>query len=172
MKRLLIMNMKANRDANETVLRLLDGLSEEERNKSRGSYYKSLSGLAAHLVGGGAYFHRLFRESGVGGAVQETEKLEVPSGEILTAAQWEELKRVSILIDNASVAFVEGLEDDDLERIIALPWFGGKPATVSLYYVLNAYVNHGVHHRGQISQVLDEMGVKNDYSGIDPRHQA
>jgi uncharacterized damage-inducible protein DinB len=25
---------------------------------------------------------------------------------------------------------------------------------------------HGTHHRGQISQILDELKIDNDYSGI------
>jgi uncharacterized damage-inducible protein DinB len=27
-------------------------------------------------------------------------------------------------------------------------------------------IAHGTHHRGQISQVLDELGIDNNYSGI------
>jgi uncharacterized damage-inducible protein DinB len=28
---------------------------------------------------------------------------------------------------------------------------------------------HGTHHRGQISQILDELKIDNDYSGINVR---
>ncbi len=50
---------------------------------------------------------------------------------------------------------------------MAVEWFGGKPATVPLHYLLSTAWTHGVHHRGQISQILDEMGVDNNFSGID-----
>ena len=33
-------------------------------------------------------------------------------------------------------------------------------------YVLLHLMNHATHHRGRISQILDEEGIEHDYSGI------
>ena len=56
-----------------------------------------------------------------------------------------------------------------LDELAKLPidWYGGNPACVPLHYLLNIAMVHGVHHRGQISQILDTMGIDNDFSGID-----
>jgi uncharacterized damage-inducible protein DinB len=49
---------------------------------------------------------------------------------------------------------------------VKLDWYKGKPATVPLSVMLQQLVTHNLHHRGQISQILDSLKIDNDYSGI------
>jgi uncharacterized damage-inducible protein DinB len=59
------------------------------------------------------------------------------------------------------------LTDKDLDSLVDIEWFGGNPAKVPLGYLVHSQFNHGTHHRGQISQVLDSMKIEHDFSSID-----
>jgi uncharacterized damage-inducible protein DinB len=169
MKDLLLMYARYDQRATASVIALLDGLSVEARNEDRRSYYKSLSGLAVHAFGGIPYFHGLFRSAFPGGAaaLKAVEGLTMPEGDKLSAAQWAELKKGVALGGQATVDFIASLGEADFSRPVKLDWFGGKPDSVPLHWLLSSTFMHGTHHRGQMSQILDEMGVEHDFSGID-----
>jgi len=155
--------------ANADVVALLDKLPIEALNEDRKSYYRSLSGLATHTMGGAAYFHRLFRAAApqAARALKATEGLSCPEGDKLTAAQWADVKRVVAAADKATVEFVEAANEAELSAPVKIDWYGGRPDAVPLAFLLHASFVHGTHHRGQISQVLDSMGVEHDFSGLD-----
>ncbi|MFP3090933.1 damage-inducible protein DinB [Treponema sp. TIM-1] len=157
------------REANRTVYTILDGLSPDEREKERGSYYGSLSGLVLHLLGGTLFFHSLFKDAlGEGSAAVtalDYPAVSLPKGK-LSEAQWKSLGPVFESADGATVNFIGSLADKELSAPIKLNWYGGNPPSVPLSFMLQQLTVHGVHHRGQISQILDELKVDNDYSGI------
>lgn len=168
MKKLLLMHALYTQQANTKVLDLLDKIAPEERNKDRKSYYKSLTGLARHNIGSILFFHGLMRPALPDNkALAATAELQMPDGESLDVGQWNQLKDVAGQADQATVELLEGLSEEDLHKQLPIDWYGGNPASVPLHYLLNIATMHGVHHRGQISQILDEMGIDNDFSGID-----
>jgi uncharacterized damage-inducible protein DinB len=46
--------------------------------------------------------------------------------------------------------------------------YDGSMATVSVWEVLLQHMTHQTHHRGQLSQVLDELGQAHDIGNIWP----
>lgn len=169
MKDLLLMYAKYTQRANASVIALLDGLSEEARNENRKSYYKSLSGLAGHTFGVAPFFHGLLRTAvpAASSALKATEGLKAPKGDSLNAEQWSELKKISTVADQATVDFIAGLAESDFVTPVKVTWFGGNPDAVPLHYLLSTVITHDIHHRGQISQILDEMGIEHYFSGLD-----
>lgn len=161
------MYARSTKQTNATVLALLDGLSNEAREADSKGYYKSLSGTARHLLDGTLYFHGLFRASfpAAAKALKVAEGLSVPEG-ALTSAQWAGVKASMALADQATVELFQALGEGDCSHPVALDWYGGKPATVPLYFLAHQHFEHGTHHRGQISQVLDELGIEHDFCGI------
>jgi uncharacterized damage-inducible protein DinB len=168
MKEVLLMYARYTQRANSSIVALLDGLSMKARNEDRKSYYKSLSGLASHVVGATLYFQGLFRASlpAAAKALRAAEGLKTKSGS-LSGAQWSDLKKVCIAADQATIDLVRSLTEAQLARPIKLDWYEGNPASVPLCFLLHQLYVHGIHHRGQISQILDSMGVEHDFSGID-----
>lgn len=164
---LLLMYARHTKQTDASVLALLDGLSHEAREEDRKSYYKSLSGLARHIIESTVYFHGLFRASVGDGAkaLKPTEGLVVPEGR-LSAAQWKELVAMFAVVDQATIDLIQAQGEAGSSQPIALDWYDGKPATVPFYFLANQLFEHGTHHRGQISQILDELGVEHDFSGI------
>jgi uncharacterized damage-inducible protein DinB len=169
MKEILLMYAKYTQRANASVMTALDGLPLEAINESRKGYRKSLAALASHAFGCALYFHGVFRAAlpAAKAALKATEGLGFPEREKLTADEWSAMKKACAIADQATVDLVQALSEEELAHPIETKWYGGKPPAVPLCFFLHQVYVHGVHHRGQISQILDEMGVENDYSGID-----
>ncbi|MDR1177295.1 MAG: damage-inducible protein DinB [Spirochaetaceae bacterium] len=169
MKELFITFAKYNKEANKAVCAILDGLSNDEREKDRGSYYKSLSGLFVHILGGTVFILGMLKEAlgGSQSALSALESVTVPQGG-LNAEQWKALGAAFEKADDAYIHFVSSLKEEDLKAPVKLSWYKGNPPSVPVAFMLQQLISHGNHHRGQISQILDSLKIDNDYSGIAP----
>jgi uncharacterized damage-inducible protein DinB len=169
MKEILLMYAQYTQKANASAMAALDGLSNEALNEDRKSYYKSLAGLASHAFGCALYFHGVFRAAmpAAAAALKATEGLGIAESQKLSPAEWSAMKKACAIADQATVDLVLALSEGELAHPIETKWYGGNPPAVPLCFFLHQVYVHGIHHRGQISQILDEMGVENDYSGID-----
>ncbi|MDR2716582.1 MAG: damage-inducible protein DinB [Treponema sp.] len=167
-----VMYAKYNQAGNKAIFGLLDKLSSDEREKDRGSFYGSLSGLFRHVMGGTRFFLGMYKAalSGNAAALKAISAIETlpkfPEG-ALSETQWKELQSAATAIDAAYIAMAEALNESDLSLPVKIEWYGGNPASVPLSFMLSQLVVHNTHHRGQISQILDSLKIDNDYSGID-----
>jgi uncharacterized damage-inducible protein DinB len=160
---------KYNQEANKKILDLLNGISNDDREKERGSYYHSLSGLVRHIGGGSLFFAGLFRGAlGSAPAAKPLAALEKISfsPDILSEAQWNKTAADIEIVDQALVSFAGALNETSLATPVKLDWYGGDPADVPLFFMFYQFTVHNTHHRGQISQILDELKIDNDYSAI------
>lgn len=167
MKELFVINAQYNREANKTILSILNGLSNAEREQERGSYYKSLSGLVTHILGGNTFLLGLFQDAVAHNdaalkALAALKTVTVPEGPF-TEAQWEQLAADIETVDTAYIDFTKALTDADLKTPVK---YGGNPDSVPAFFLLNQLTAHGTHHRGQVSQILDALKIDNDYSGV------
>jgi uncharacterized damage-inducible protein DinB len=172
MKEIFLMFARYNQKANQTMVSIVDKLSNDEREKARGSYYGSLSGLLRHTLNVTPFFLNMFKDAvakntGALKAIAALDSLAaLPEKDPLTEAQWKQLKTNFQTADEAYVQFITALNDADLQAPVKTDWYGGNPASVPLSFRLSQFVAHNTHHRGQVSQILDELKIDNDYSGI------
>ena len=165
-----LMYAKYNQAGNQTIYHILSKLSNDDREKDRGSFYGSLSGMLLHIMGGTFYFLSMYKEALKNNdaaikALVSIENLSLPEGN-LSSAQWKETGTALDAIDAAYVKMAEAIGDSDLKNPVKIDWYGGNPAEVPLQFMLHQLVVHNTHHRGQISQILDSLKIDNDYSGI------
>ena len=170
MKKVFLSFAKYNEEANKAVAGILSKLSNDDREKDRKSYYKNLSGLFRHNLGGTAYFLSLFIDAVKDNkealkTLEPLAKIENLTGK-LTEAQWKKVVSFSKIADKALVDFIGALREKDFEAPVKIDWYRGKPPSVPLWFMLEQYIAHNTHHRGQISQILDSLKIDNDYSGI------
>jgi uncharacterized damage-inducible protein DinB len=168
MKDSFLMFAEYNRAGDKAIYSILNKLSNEDRELDRGSYYGSLSSLFRHTLGGTSYIGSLCKAALAGNATA-SKALEAFSSveNTITTAQWAELDTIRQTVDDAFVNLAAALTDADLDSPVKLDWYGGKPASVPVSFMLSQVVVHGTHHRGQISQILDTLKIDNDYSGIE-----
>ncbi|MDR1788365.1 MAG: damage-inducible protein DinB [Treponema sp.] len=173
MKDIFIAFAKQNQDSDKAVLSLLDALDNAEREKNRKSYYKSLSGLARHIMGGTLFFLDLMgkavpKNAGAQKAIADAAKIPCFGEKKLDEDGWKSFVTSIKKADKNLTAFVEALLDADFSAPVAVPFYKGKPKTVPLFFMLQNLAAHNIHHRGQISQILDSLGIPNDYSALSP----
>jgi uncharacterized damage-inducible protein DinB len=170
MKESLLIQARHNKQTDASVLALLDGLSREACEDDRPCYYHSLSGLARHLLDGTNYFQGLFRASLPVGLAKTLAAVAGAGGDFpegpLDAAGWAKLKAAIATTDQATIDLIRGLDESGCSFPIKLDWYEGKPDAVPFHFLAQQLFEHGTHHRGQISQILDELGVEHDFSGI------
>lgn len=170
MKEIFLTFARYNREANQAIISILKELSHAEREKDRGSFYKSLSGLLVHILGGTRFLLGMFKavvphNAAAVQALAPLDKIVIPEGS-LSETQWKQLEADVAAADDAFVNFAAALTDADLQAPVKLDWYNGNPPSVPLLFMLQQLTVHGTHHRGQISQILDELAIANDYSGI------
>ncbi|MCL2244221.1 MAG: damage-inducible protein DinB [Treponema sp.] len=170
MKQVFLAFAKQNQEANKTVADILGKLSNDDREKDRKSYYKSLSELFRHNIGATVYFISLFKEAVADNA--EAQKIFASLAKIqelkgkLNEEQWKKAVGFSKIADKALVDFINALNDNDFQASVKIDWYKGKPPATPLWFMLEQQIAHNIHHRGQISQILDSLKIDNDYSGI------
>jgi uncharacterized damage-inducible protein DinB len=165
----MVMYAKYNQAGNNTIYSILSGMSNEEREKDRGSYYGNLSGLFRHLAEGTYYIVGMLKPAleNNAAAVKAIDSMSAISGEgPLDDAGWKKLGHAVKTIYAAYISMAESLSDSDLKLPVKLGWYDGNPDSVPLSFLLGQLLVHGTHHRGQISQILDTMKIDNDFSMI------
>lgn len=167
-----LMYARYNQAGNKTIYGILDKLSNEDREKDRGSYYGSVSGLFRHIVAGTRFFMGMYKaalgsNAAAVKALSAADSLPMPPEGTLSEAQWKDLDAIVRGTDAALAGMAEALTGADLKLPVKVDWYGGNPASVPLSFMLSQLTVHNTHHRGQISQILDSLKIDNNYSGID-----
>lgn len=55
-------------------------------------------------------------------------------------------------------AWIEGLSESDLERVVAYRNLKGEPQQARVYEMLRHVVNHATYHRGQVTSMIRMVG--------------
>ena len=71
-----------------------------------------------------------------------------------------EIDRINF--DNLLVELIKGMDKEQIEEEITVSNYQTK----TVWEILIHTFNHQTHHRGQISQILDENGINNDFSNM------
>jgi len=162
--------IKYNQSANKQVIKILAELDEADRILDRKSYFKSLQGLLEHIAGAELSLQKIIKAScpEISGLIHKY--LEYTSEQVKTSfTDFSELKVAIETLDSAFLEMVGSLTDEDLKKTVSFirPQF---KLEYQLGVFIIQYANHGTHHRGQISQILDEMGIDNNFSSIAPHY--
>jgi uncharacterized damage-inducible protein DinB len=68
--------------------------------------------------------------------------------------------------DEVIVRFIDELEGSKLSSVIKYKNYKGEDQEQDLWKTLLHWFNHQTHHRGQVSVLLDLVGVDHDYSSL------
>jgi uncharacterized damage-inducible protein DinB len=167
MRNMLMLYATFNRDMDNVIIDLLSGFPAPELEQERNIFCRSISNLFAHLVRAGWYYQAAIRRisykkyfSDIGTHEEIVPRIESSFGE--AAGIMKE-------IDDRYLSFTEKVTEKDLSLTMDnFRLYDGRTATVSIWEVFLQHMTHQTHHRGQLSQVLDELGIVHDIGNIWP----
>jgi len=123
--------------------RLLDALTDEALHTAVAPGYRSLGNLAWHLVPAGGILQQLGLKAGEKYVGQDAPREAAAIGQAYAEASAELLREI------------EAWPDARLQE--SLPMFG---RVWQNGYTLNMFVKHEVHHRGQLTVLMRQAGLK------------
>jgi uncharacterized damage-inducible protein DinB len=135
---------------NANVYQAAATLSDEERKRDRGAFFKSVHGTLNHLLWADhANLSRL---------VGPKQAIGVPSDEL--HEDFEALREERVRVDRVLLAWAcdvsEGALSEDYEMLSVVYQ---RRRRMPLYLLIVQMFNHQTHHRGQITTLLSQLGL-------------
>jgi uncharacterized damage-inducible protein DinB len=138
-----------NRWMNDKLYALCATLSDEERKRDRGAFFRSIHGTLNHLLLTDRGW--LARFAGEPWAFRSLDQE--------LCAEFADLRRERALTDDAIESFCAGLTEERLAAEFSSTTYAGRtfrhPVAPALLHVFN----HQAHHRGQLTTLLSQIGV-------------
>lgn len=167
MKDILKLYAIYNRDMNNKIMEILSDFPDEELKKERNIYYKSIFNLFTHIARAGWGYQKGIQIisknkyfSYLGEGVSPVEKKQ---------SSFSEASGILKETDKAFIEFIESLSMDDLNcKMEKFKMYNNRIVDVSIWEIITQHITHQIHHRGQLSQVLDELNIEHDIGNIWP----
>lgn len=135
---------------NERLYAACSQLSEEQRKRDVGAFFKSIHGTLNHILLADRIWMGRFQ-----GAAYPFNSLR---DELY--ADFDELRGARISEDARICRWVEALTTADLGRELAyVSAVNPKPRRYPLWFAVSHFFNHQTHHRGQVTALLSQFGV-------------
>ncbi len=163
------------RRANNELFEALSKLTERARRRDTGSYFGSVSRLVNHILIADMFWLKRFRPLFPESRVLADQRLipddlawEVDRGESF-AELWEQRSYV----DDGLIRWFEECPEDRYEKRFDYLDSGGSTRSAVAVEAFEFLFLHQMHHRGQVSQILDAFGLPNNVADngafLDPR---
>jgi uncharacterized damage-inducible protein DinB len=169
MKQLLSLMTEYNRTANEQLYAILGGGDSDLVAKPTGSYFETVAGLLNHVLVSDLTWLAGFRDSNLELPVLHSPVLEFqhPGWGKKLYDRFEDLENHRRLADSLFVEFVTATPEALFKGPIEITRPGRSQAVTFPFGMIVLHVlNHQTHHRGAVSQILDQNGIENDFSNI------
>jgi uncharacterized damage-inducible protein DinB len=150
-----------NRLMNQRMFEALSVLSQQQLNESRGAFFGSIHGSLNHiLVGDIIWLKRFAAHPAFSKQKKYLDQLEQPAS--LDAVLFDDfgsLKQMRETIDNLLVNWISPLNQHDLEGVLNYNNMAGNPFRCELVSLIHHLFLHQVHHRGQITTLMSQLGI-------------
>ena len=168
MKEYLSLLADYNAYVNREVYAIAAKIPESDRMKDVGSFHKSLFGVLSHIYASDVGWLRRFKEKVGTYKALAIPELDGPPHQwgVPMHKDFESLRAKRPALDAVITQLVAEIPDADLAKVFTYANYVGAQRTLAFWQALVHFFNHQTHHRGAVSEILDEMKVTNDYSGL------
>ncbi|MFZ3109773.1 MAG: DinB family protein [Rectinemataceae bacterium] len=168
MKDCLIAMAKYNRQANEAMCVILKSADKEKIGNDCGTFYHSALGALGHIAAAEAIWLKRFASFGAYAPLEKSKTLGMEM-DAIKAKIAVDLSEAASLLDELDVVlleYVEALSDAELSKTVQYKNTRGDVFEKAYWQTILHALTHGIHHRGEVSAMLDIQGIKNDFSGF------
>lgn len=168
MKAILQLMAQYNRTANTKLYTLLAGVDPHVVSAESGSYFGGILGLLNHVLLSDLGWFVAFRDSDLDLPVLQSPVLdfENPGWRKNLYANLTDLRPHRESMDELIIALAAETPEPLFLGDIRVTHWSGQVRSFPFGKVLMHLFNHQTHHRGAISQILDQNSVENDYSNL------
>jgi len=139
-----------NRWMNERLYDCCAKLSDADRKRDRGAFFRSIHGTLNHLLLGDRLWLSRFlaREFRIGSLADEL------------YSDFAELRRERAKTDAEILEWIETLDEERLAGPLRFRSIvGNKDRSFPLWFAAQQFFNHQTHHRGQLTTLLMQAGI-------------
>ncbi len=130
----------------------LDEMSDEERKADRKAFWKSIHSTMNHILWADIRWTNRLSQSEY--------PIEVGQMGVDLFENFEELKAEHFKMAEYIENWVGTLNDEFFNQEISwVPIWGGDPIAIPYYVGMSHMFNHQTHHRGQVTQILNQLGI-------------
>jgi len=157
-----------NQKADAALMKTLATLPEESLRKDLGTFFKSIADTVLHMASAEIIWLKRYRGFLHYRCLEESRLPDMTDGDLmkLWAGDLRAFFALKEKIDGLYVDLAGEVKAGDLEKRIRYISVSGREMEKTLWHTIMHVLNHGTHHRGAVSAMLDILKVDNDYSGI------
>jgi uncharacterized damage-inducible protein DinB len=135
--------------ARDRVLKALEQVSAEQFTRELGSSFTSIQDTLGHVYSAEWAWHQRW--------IGHSPTAQLPSSTFPDVAT---VKAMWSKTEAEVRGFLESLGEGGVDRVIAYRTLTGEEATSTFWHMLQHMVNHGSYHRGQLTTMLRQIGLK------------
>jgi uncharacterized damage-inducible protein DinB len=135
--------------ARDRMFEALASLTPEQADRDMGNSFRSIRDTVTHLYAAEWVWYSRWQ------GTSPTALLTTDTFADLAA-----LRAAWIEQEGKIRAFVEDLGESGVDRVFAYTLFSGQTGAAPFWQMLQHVVNHGSYHRGQVTTMLRQLGVK------------
>ena len=167
MKGIMLYYANCNKLINETLIQVVkENVAEPYDLNLKGYFFKTLGAIFDHLFASDMIWVQAFLNIKNYGLNLEKEIGKVPEYGIHVFKSFDEYIVQRKRLDNFILSFVSCMDEEFLTRTISRKLSDGNLMERIVFKAMAHFFNHQTHHRGQISAILDEMNIENNYSNM------
>jgi len=157
---------KCNQLINAEVIKVLEGAPIDAYSQAVDGYFKSIGEILDHIFKADLVWINSIK------SIRDCEVFADPFFGVQRDASkrffnsLSEFKEERMRLDAIMAALVEELEESDMTKILSRVTKRGDRQDKIIWKALIHIFNHETHHRGQVSQILDQLKIENDYSNM------
>lgn len=158
-----------NSSVNQTIIELLKPLKKEEVMLKTKAYFSSIFETFLHNF---IADHNWLRDNrhafGENRALRDVRLISLDDKQLKNEfeSDYQKLFPRRRELDDVIIQFINELDESELNRVFMYKNNKGEDVGKELWKTLLHWFNHQTHHRGQLSVLLDLIGVDHDYSAM------
>lgn len=146
---------------NAKIFEIAGQFSAKDLTKDRGAFFGSILGTLNHiLVADIIWLKRFATHPSCLNSLREVAGLQTPTS--LDQLLFEDIGSLyehRIRLDRQIINWIAELSEDDLDFVLSYRNTKGIPANKRYSSLVLHFFNHQTHHRGQVSNLLSQVGV-------------
>jgi len=157
---------KCNQHINADMIKVLEGAKENAYDRAVDGYFKSIGEILDHIYKADLVWLSNFKTVREFPALSDPVFGNMPKGGDRAFINLAAYAAARAHLDTIFIRLAAEIEESDLDKFVVRVTRLGEKQEKLFWKALVHVFNHQTHHRGQVSQILDQLKIENDYSNM------